>query len=228
MDASPRPEGPDLVVLPVPEIRDYHAINAEIVAHLDAGRREIRLSGVRGQRLLASGLSGSWDAVIEVDGDAGPELAAGLDAPGLTVVGLGRAADGVASGMRAGRVLILGTVGIAFGYSQRGGLAIAAGDAGARAGLLQSGGDIVLRARAGRAAGERQSGGRLFLLDDRPVPHLGRGRRGGRLIQLPGDGSAVVEPADRHALLEILEASRGWLGPPESSWPRGLPIQNTG
>jgi glutamate synthase domain-containing protein 3 len=214
VDASPRPDRPDLVVIPVPEIRDYHAINAEIVAHLDAGRREIRLSGARGQRLLAAGLSGSWEAVIEVDGDAGPELAAGLDAPGLTVIGRGRAGDGVASGMRAGRVLVLGAVGVAFGYAQRGGLAAAAGDAGARAGLLQSGGDIVLLAGAGRGAAERQSGGRLFLVDDPPVLHLGRGRRGGRVIRTSRDASAPVEPADRLALLEILDACRAWLSAP--------------
>ena len=59
-------------MISVPEIRDYHAINSEIVRHLDRGCRMIRLAGVRGQRLMASGLAGPWDATIEVDGDAGP------------------------------------------------------------------------------------------------------------------------------------------------------------
>src|SRR5262249_46436603 len=78
---------------------DYHAINKELVRHLDRGCRSIRLSGAGGQRLLVSGLVGPWSAVIAVDGDAGPELAAGLDAPAVTVVGRGSAADGGARGV---------------------------------------------------------------------------------------------------------------------------------
>src|SRR5262249_27357931 len=123
------------VVLAVPEIRDYHAINSEIVRHLDAGCRTIRLSGVSGQRLLAAGLAGTWTAVI--DGAAGPELAAGLDAPGLRVICRGGAGDGGASRLRAGRVLVLGDVGPAFGYAQAGGLTVAAGNSEGRAGLRQ-------------------------------------------------------------------------------------------
>ncbi len=83
MDRDPHPaDRPADVVIAVPEIRDYHAINSELVHRLDLGHRTIRLAGVRGQRLLAAGLVGGWSAVIELEGDAGPELAAGLDAPG--------------------------------------------------------------------------------------------------------------------------------------------------
>lgn len=192
------------VVIAVPEIRDYHEINKEIVRHLDEGQRTIRLSGVRGQRLLAAGLRGGWTATIEVDGDAGPELAAGLDAPGLIVVGLASAADGAASGLRAGTLAILGDVGLALGYAIRGGLVIAAGPAGARAGLGQSGGQIVVLGEVGPMAAERQSGGRFVAPEGRLGPHVGLGRRGGELVQLaPGD---LVR-------LAILDPVREWLGP---------------
>lgn len=207
------PGRPD-VVLAVPEIRDYHDINKEIVRHLDAGRRSIRLSGARGQRLLAAGLSGSWSGVIEVEGDAGPELAAGLDAPGLIVVGRGPAADGAGGGMRAGCVVVLGDVGVAFGHAIRGGLAVATGSAAARAGLGQSGGDLVVLGDVGPMAGDRQSGGRFVALDGRIGPHAGRGRRGGEFLRIAPDDLAR---------LALLDPIRAWLGPaaaPREAEPR--------
>ncbi len=214
-DSHPSDRSAD-VVLAVPEIRDYRAINSEIVRHLDAGCRAIRLAGVRGQRLLAAGLSGPWTATIEVDGDAGPELGAGLDAPGLTVIGLGNAADGAASRLSAGRLVVLGNVGMAFGYALRGGLALAVGDVAARAGLCQSGGDIVLLGRVGTLAGDRQSGGRLFARADRIGPHAGRGHRGGRFIRVPADDAGdqgPLSPSGGHAeMLECLGPLLLWPG----------------
>ncbi len=202
-------------MLAVPEIRDYHAINSEIVRHLDAGRRRIRLSGVRGQRLLAAGLTGPWEAVIEIQGDAGPELAAGLDAPRLTVIGRGGAADGAASRLIDGRVVVLGDVGMAFGYAQRGGLAVAVGGAAGRAGLCQSGGDLVLLGDTGPLAGERQSGGRLLARPDRIGPHAGRGRRGGSIefLMVQANEHGLSETgADVAEVLRRLERLRSWLG----------------
>ena len=155
--------------------------------------------------------------MIEVDGDAGPELAAGLDAPGLTVIGRGGVADGAASRLRAGRVLILGDVGTAFGYAMAGGVAIAVGDAASRPGLRQTGGDLVLLGKTGPLAGEYQSGGRLFAFRDRIGPHAGRGRRAGRLIRLardsPIDHGIEVAEADHADLMGLLESFRPWLGP---------------
>ncbi len=75
--------------LSIPEIRDYQKINAELVALLDQGHRLVRLEGAEGQRLLASGLSGSWQAVVEIVGQTGPEVAADLDAPDLVIVARG-------------------------------------------------------------------------------------------------------------------------------------------
>jgi glutamate synthase domain-containing protein 3 len=214
VDDNPHADRPGDVVIAVPEIRDYHAVNADVVRRLDAGHRLVRLAGVRGQRLLAAGLAGSWTAVVEVDGDAGPELAAGLDAPGLNVVCRGRADDGAASQLRAGTVLVLGEVGVAFGYAQVGGLAVARGAAGARAGLAQSGGDLVLLGAAGPLAGERQIGGRLFALADRIGPHAGRGRRGGRFIRVAAAETGVGHRgarADRAEWIARLEPLREWL-----------------
>ena len=185
-------------VLAVPEIRDYQRINAELVAQLDAGHRLVRLAGVERQRLLVAGLKGSWDAVIEVEGDAGPELAAGLNAPGLTVVCLGRADDGAASGLLAGRVIILGAVGPAFGYALKGGVAVAAGDAGPRAGLKQSGGVLILLGTTDRLAGERQSGGVLVVRSGQFGPYAGHGRIGGRF--LPITRGVPLEPTDSRLL----------------------------
>jgi glutamate synthase domain-containing protein 3 len=196
-------------VLTVPEIRDYQRINAELTVLLDEGRRHVRLAGVEGQRLLVFGLKGSWRAVVEVDGHAGPELAARLDAPGLTVVCRGDAADGAGSGLRAGRLLVLGSVGAAVGYAMRGGTVVVAGDSGPRAGLDQAGGTIVLNGAVGRLAAERQAGGLLIARDERLGPHAGLGHRGGRFLRLvTGEPLAA---ADHECLTEALADLSQWL-----------------
>ncbi len=189
--ARPRPDA----ILPVPEIRDYRQINLRLLQALDAGARLVRLAGVEGQRLLAAELRGSWQAVVEIEGRAGPELAAGLDATGLTVVGLGDAADGAGRGLRAGRLLVLGTCGDALGYSQAGGAILAAGPAGARVGLDQTGGLLAVRGPVGRLAAERQAGGILWLLD----PSAGSSR---------GPGAPRRSPARRQRRHSGLRADR--------------------
>ncbi|HMF35839.1 MAG TPA: glutamate synthase [Isosphaeraceae bacterium] len=182
--ASRAAAAPSIVV---PELRDYQQINAELVRRLNLGDRHVRLEGVAGQRLLVSRIAGAWQALIEVDGNAGPELAAELNAPGLTVVCRGSAADGAGRGLAAGRLLIGGEAGAAIGYFQRGGLIVAVGDVGPRAGLAQCGGDLVLLGKVGALAGERQAGGRLVFKQGRTGPHAGHGRRAGRLIALPSE-----------------------------------------
>jgi len=169
----------------VPELRDYQQINAELVRRLNLGQRHVRLEGVDGQRLLVSRIAGAWQALIEVEGNAGPELTAELDAPGLTVVCRGSAADGAGRGLAAGRLVIGGKASAAVGYFQRGGLIVVVGDVGPRAGLAQCGGDLVLLGKVGALAGERQTGGRLVFKQGRIGPHAGHGRRAGRLIALP-------------------------------------------
>jgi glutamate synthase domain-containing protein 3 len=202
---SPRPsDGPSSpapdAILAVPEIRDYELINKELARLLSSGARRIVLSGVDGQRLLASGLRGGWEATIVIDGNAGPELAASLDSPSVTVLCHGSAADGAGSGLRAGRLAIEGDAGDGLGYDQRGGTIVAHGAVGHRAGLLQAGGLVALLGAVGRLANERQSGGLFVARGDRLGPDAGRGRRGGRIL--------LIEAGREHPVddLESLES----------------------
>jgi methylamine---glutamate N-methyltransferase subunit B len=209
------PPGRPTAVISVPEVRDYERINAELIQALDGGAGHVRLAGAEGQRFLAAGLRGPWSAVVEVEGRAGPELAAGLDAPGVVVVCRGPAADAAARGLRAGRVVMLGEAGDGLAYALEGGTVVVAGAAGHRAGLNQRGGVIVVLGALGRLAGERQAGGWFFAVQDRVGSHDGRGRRGGRFLRLPdrGDHLAGLEPADAEVLRATWLGVRPWLDP---------------
>ncbi len=209
---SDRPE-PDALV-DVAEIRDYAQINAHLVQALDRGARVVRLTGVDGQRLLGFRLKGPWNAVIEVDGPAGPELAAEMDAPNLRVVALQNAADGAGRGLRAGRLLILGSVADGLGYSMLGGSILALGGAGARAGLRQQGGLLAISGPVGPLAAERQSGGTFWSLAGPIGNHPSRGRRGGRLL---ANGFDTPDTPDRAQLRDATLGLEPWL-PPEGNW----------
>jgi glutamate synthase domain-containing protein 3 len=195
-------------VVPVNEIRDYHRINAEVAHALDRGAKLVRLTGVEGQRLLLAGLRGPWRATVEVSGDAGPELAAGLDAPGLLTIVRGSVADGAARSLVAGDILILGVAGDATSNRQAGGTVCCAGRAGNRSGLAMGGGLLLLRGGTGRLAGDRQEGGLIAVQGDLG-PFEGRGRRGGRLVR-------PAEPCDAATTALIRDATRRfqpWLDP---------------
>ncbi|HWE37665.1 MAG TPA: glutamate synthase [Isosphaeraceae bacterium] len=211
-EASPGPATTPTVV--VPEVREYTRINAEVARLLDLGATRVRLAGVEGQRLLLAGLAGPWSATVVVEGRAGPELAAGMDAPGLTVVCHGDALDGAGSNLKSGRLWVLGDAGDAVGYAQAGGAIVVAGAAGHRAGLNMNDGVLILSGAVGRLAGERQAGGRIFVKEGHAGPHLGHGRRGGRLVvltmPLPDD------PADLDSHRAALRGMEEWrVGP----WP---------
>jgi glutamate synthase domain-containing protein 3 len=195
-------------IVSVPDIRDYERINTELVVALDDGHARVRLVGAEGQRLLAAGLAGPWRAVIEVEGRAGPELAAGLNAPGLTLVCRGPAADGAGRALRAGTLVLAGDCGPALGYALEGGAVVAAGAVGPRAGLNQRGGLIVVLGAVGRLAAERQAGGLFFARDDRLGPYAGRAARGGRLVRL---GRESTRPDDADTLRGVLAACAEWL-----------------
>jgi glutamate synthase domain-containing protein 3 len=199
----------------VAELRDYHQVNAEISRLLNLGQRHIRLEAVAGQRLLAAGLAGPWRALIEVDGDSGPELAAGMKCPEITLVCRGAAADGAGEGLRAGTLIIMGTSGTAVAYVQEGGTIVACGDAGPRAGLGKKGGDLVLLGTVGSLAGERQSGGRLFYLTGQAGPHLGRAARGGQFIEFDSSLADLGVPSSeqRSAIAKAIELARTFASP---------------
>jgi glutamate synthase domain-containing protein 3 len=193
--------GPTAAVIVAAELRDYQRINAEAARLLNGGVQRIRIEGVEGQRLLLWGLRGDWSAVIELRGAAGPELAAELDAAGLTVVCRGPVADGAGRSLQDGRLLLLDSAGVALGYDQAGGLIVAAGPVGARPGLAQRGGDLVLLGRVGRLAGERQRGGRIGYCAELAGADAGFGATGGRVCRLPPrldpPGLVGLDPEDR-------------------------------
>jgi glutamate synthase domain-containing protein 3 len=178
---------PSAFDIPVALVRDYQQINREVRLALDSGHRLIRLTEVEGQRLLASGLRGPWTAVIEVIGNAGPELGAELDAPGITILCHGSAADGAGRGLRSGRLAIAGRSGDAPGAWMAGGAIVVRGTTGHRAGLRQRGGSLVLLGAAGRLLADRQSGGLLVAEGNLISSASGRGRSGGSLVPLPQD-----------------------------------------
>jgi glutamate synthase domain-containing protein 3 len=197
-----------ITAVPVHEIRDYHLVNAEVVRLLDRGAPHLRLASVEGQRLLLAGLRGAWNATVEIQGDAGPELAAGLEAPGLTVVVRGSTADGAGRSLAAGSILIFGTTGDAVAYGQRGGLVCVLGPAGHRAGLGLEGGLLWLRGGAGRLAGHRQAGG-LIVAAGAVGPFAGHGRRGGSLAT----HGHPMTPEDAARVQDAAERLRPWLDP---------------
>jgi glutamate synthase domain-containing protein 3 len=196
-------DGPAVIL--VPEVRDYQRINQEVAHLLDTGHRRIRLAEVAGQRLLLSGLKGGWAGTIEVDGTPGPDLASGLDAPGLTILVMGSAGVGTGSGLEAGRLLVMRDVSEAVGAGQRGGLIVVCEAAGHRAGLRQAGGTLVLLGPVGRLAGDRRSGGRLVLDSARTLLPFGRGT-----VDIPwsdpegGMCAGSLSAEDRNALTQCL------------------------
>ena len=199
----------DVPVILIPEVRDYVRINTEIIGLLDQGRTIIRLEGAEGQRLLASGLVGSWDATIEIMGRTGPELAANLDAPGLRIIARGSTLDGAGRGLRAGMLLILGDGGDGLGAAQVGGTLVVTGNSGHRAGLNQAGGTLAVLGLTGRLAGDRQTGGWFFLGKPGASAHAGRGQRGGHRVgwsdPLDGEGAA--------AWSDLIARTQPWIEP---------------
>jgi formylmethanofuran dehydrogenase subunit C len=196
------------VVLSVPEVRDYARINSQVLRWLDSGRTRIELAGVAKQRLLLAGLVGSWEARIDVQGDAGPELAAGMNAPNLIVTCLGSAADAAGRELAGGTLRILGNAADCVGYRQRGGSIFVAGSAGHRAGLEMSGGLIVVLGDSGRLCGHGQHGGRLIVRGT-TGPFPGFARDGGGFF--PGPNSPEFSEEERRAIEELQRLDTGLL-----------------
>ncbi|GIW87573.1 MAG: hypothetical protein KatS3mg108_1897 [Isosphaeraceae bacterium] len=168
--------------LPVPEVRDYHQINRRVTQWLDAGVGHVVLEGVERQRLLLAGLRGDWAAVVEVRGQAGPELAAELNAPNLLVVAQAGVDDGAGRGLTAGSLIVRGDCGAGLGYRQAGGIILACGGVGPRLGLEQRGGVLIALGSVDWLAGERQRGGSIWLPGASQPRLAGRGQVAGRLV----------------------------------------------
>lgn len=193
--------------LPVNEIRDYLQVNAHVAKILDTGVPYLRLTGVENQRLLLSGLSGAWRAVIGIEGRAGPELAASLQAPELLILARSGVADGAGRSLRSGSLVVLGPAADALAYRQAGGLILAVGPVGARAGLEQESGRLFLLGPAGRLVGDRQRGGRLFALGQPRGEAAGHAHRAGYL----GFDSHGLDASDRRVLERCRQTLQGRL-----------------
>jgi formylmethanofuran dehydrogenase subunit C len=203
------------VVLSVPEVRDYARINAQVLRWLDSGRTRIELAGVANQRLLLAGLAGPWEARIDVQGDAGPELAASMNAPNVVVTCLGSAADAAGRELAGGTLRILGDASDCAGYRQRGGLILVAGSAGHRAGLEMSDGLMVILGGSGRLCGHLQHGGRL-IVSGTAGPFPGFARDGGGFFL--GSNLSALTVEERRAVDELQP-----LGTPPATTRNGFP-----
>lgn len=197
----------------VPEIRDYHQINREVARLLSTGATRVRLMGVDGQRLLLSGLEGPWSATLEIVGTTGPDLAFGMNAPGVRAIVMGSAGAGAGYGLKAGTVLIVRDAAEGVGARMEGGTVIVAGTAGHRAGYRQSGGRLLVLGPAGRLAGDRRTGGTLLLDAARASTPFGRGAIGFRWLQSDDQGiSGLLSAEECRALRESLAGASFEMG----------------
>lgn len=165
----------------MPEIRDYHVINRLVAQALENGEHEIQLAGVDGQRLLLERLTGPWKARIEINGNAGPELAFAMNAPSVAVDCLGNAADGTGAHLNAGLLTIRGSTGAAAALCQHGGTIVVHGQTGPRAALRMNGGILVLMSSPATRTGEWQSGGTIY---QPPQTQADTARHGGLVLDL--------------------------------------------
>lgn len=169
---------------------DFRTLNEAVRAAVAAGERRIRLDNVNGQRYIGCGLRG--DALIEVRGVPGADMAAFMDGPEIRV--RGNAESAVCNTMNAGRVLVHGSVGDVAGYAMRGGCLYVRGDAGYRVGIhMKSFRDkvpaIVVGGTAQDFLGEYMAGGFLVVLgldapEGKPLAgrFVGAGLHGGAIF----------------------------------------------
>lgn len=151
------------------EKMEFHEI-CEIIRK-SAGKIEI--TGLCGQRFIASGLA---DKDIRIKGIPGNALGAYLNGARIEV--FSNAQDAVGDTMNDGKIYIHGNIGDAAGYAMRGGEIYVKGNAGYRAGIhMKAYKDklpvIVIGGRAGSFLGEYQAGGLIIVLgmnDDQKEP----------------------------------------------------------
>lgn len=139
----------------------FQQLNEQIHTCQDA---EITLTDVRGQRYIASGLSGKRLAIHGIPGNA---LGAYVDDCRVEV--FGNAQDATGDTMNAGEIIIHGSSGDATGYAMRGGMILVEGNVGYRAGIhMKAYKDqvpvLVVGGEAGSFLGEYQAGGYVVVL----------------------------------------------------------------
>jgi glutamate synthase domain-containing protein 3 len=143
----------------------YRDLNKEIREAVSAGATEVELLNVKGQRYIATGLSG--ELKFTVHGTPGQDLAAFMKGPRIVVHG--NAQDGVGNTMDEGSIIIHGLSGDVLGYAMRGGRIMVRGDVGYRVGIHMKAFEhknpvIIIGGKAGDFLGEYMAGGIILLL----------------------------------------------------------------
>jgi glutamate synthase domain-containing protein 3 len=170
----------------------YTRLNQLLRAAVAAGKKEIEIDHVLGQRFIADGLKG--DVLITITGVPGGDL--GMFMSGPTCIVHGNAEHAPGNTMDAGLIVIHGSAGDAVAHSMRGGKVYVRDDIGYRGGIHMKEYDtkrpILLVGGSSRAfLGEYMAGGLIVVLglDGRPAAPergIGSGIHGGE-IYLRGD-----------------------------------------
>ena len=109
----------------------YQELNAVIKDLFNAGKNEVLIKNIQGQRYIGNGIKGNYKIVIE--GTPGNDMAAYMDGPVIIIYG--NVQDAVANTMNNGEVIIHGNAGDTLGYAMRGGEVYVKGDVGYRVGI---------------------------------------------------------------------------------------------
>ncbi|MCX6357227.1 MAG: hypothetical protein NT045_05030 [Candidatus Aureabacteria bacterium] len=154
----------------------YRALNEEIHKALSAGRRDITLEHVLGQRYICAGIK---EAIrMRIEGIPGNDLGAFMDGPRIEVMGNGQ--DAIANTMNGGRIAIHGHAGDVLAYGMRGGELFIRGSVGYRVGIhMKAFRDsvpvLVIGGSARDFLGEYMAGGIIIVLalDSNGIPPAG-------------------------------------------------------
>ncbi|HSV31265.1 MAG TPA: hypothetical protein VLH40_04480 [Atribacteraceae bacterium] len=143
----------------------YREINSQVDRLWNDGIREIRLTGVNGQRYLGRALSG--EGLVEISGLPGDDL--GIFSDGVTIRVRGNAQEGVGNTMNSGKIIVEGDVRDIAGHAMRGGKLWIRGNAGYRLGIhMKAFQDdypvIVVGGETGDFTGEYMAGGMIAIL----------------------------------------------------------------
>lgn len=188
----------------------FQQLNDAVRRLIGAGVRDVRITGVNGQRYIGAGLRAPG-VRISVEGTAGNDLA--MFANGVSIEVNGNAQDGVGNTMSGGTVVVHGDAGDVLGYGMRGGKVFVRGDVGYRVGIHMKAYEknvpvLVCGGKARDFFGEYMAGGMLVLLGmnardgSQPIAgsFLGAGMHGG-VIYVRGS----VEPWQCGAEVGVVE-----------------------
>ena len=143
----------------------YRELNERIRAAVAEGVTNFTLTGIKGQRYIATGLAG--DLSFTIHGTPGQDMGAFMRGPRIRVEG--NAQDGLGNTMDDGYVVVNGLAGDVLGYGMRGGHIIVRNDVGYRVGIhmkayMEKQPVIVIGGKAGDFLGEYMAGGAIILL----------------------------------------------------------------